>query len=133
METLEKSKSALFSLRQNKRRADSEIGIHRRHYTFYKYSFSWRDSPLVGQGLPCRGCLITVSHTILGRTPLDERSARLRDLCVTTHGIHRTHINVTGGIRTRNPSKLAAADPRLRPRGHFDPTYILNTRGKCNA
>jgi len=25
-----------------------------------------------------------------------------------------------GGIRTRNPSKLAAADPRLRPRGHWD-------------
>jgi hypothetical protein len=25
-----------------------------------------------------------------------------------------------GGIRTRNPSKRATADPRLRPRGHWD-------------
>ena len=25
-----------------------------------------------------------------------------------------------GGIRTRSPSKRAAADPRLRPRGHWD-------------
>ena len=25
-----------------------------------------------------------------------------------------------GGIRNRNPSKLAAADLRLRPRGHLD-------------
>jgi hypothetical protein len=24
-----------------------------------------------------------------------------------------------GGIRTRNPSRRAAADPRLRPRGHW--------------
>jgi len=27
-------------------------------------------------------------------------------------------IYVSGGIRTRNPCKLAAADPRLRPRGN---------------
>ena len=26
----------------------------------------------------------------------------------------------TGGIQTRNPSKRVAADPRLRPRGHWD-------------
>ena len=26
----------------------------------------------------------------------------------------------TGKIRTRNPSKRSAADPRLRPRGHWD-------------
>jgi hypothetical protein len=25
-----------------------------------------------------------------------------------------------GGIRTHNPSKRAAAEPRLRPRGHWD-------------
>ena len=30
------------------------------------------------------------------------------------------------GIRTRNPSKRAAADPRLRPRGHWD-----RRRGAC--
>ena len=29
------------------------------------------------------------------------------------------------GIRTRNPSKRAAADPRLRPDGHCDTNWIL--------
>jgi GH43 family beta-xylosidase len=31
-----------------------------------------------------------------------------------------TDIHVPGGIQTRNPSKRAAADPRLRPHGHWD-------------
>ena len=30
-----------------------------------------------------------------------------------------------GGIRTRNPSKRVAADPRLRPRGHWDRRTLL--------
>jgi hypothetical protein len=29
-------------------------------------------------------------------------------------------IHATGGIRTHNPSKRAAADPRFRPCGHWD-------------
>ena len=32
----------------------------------------------------------------------------------------RQFINAPGGIRTLNPSKQAAADPHLRPRGHWD-------------
>jgi hypothetical protein len=31
-----------------------------------------------------------------------------------------TDIHVPGGIRTHNPSKRTAVDPRLRPRGHWD-------------
>ena len=31
-----------------------------------------------------------------------------------------TDIRVTGGIRTHNPSKRAAADPQLKRRGHWD-------------
>ena len=31
-----------------------------------------------------------------------------------------TDIYASGGIRTRNPSKQAAADPRLRPHDHRD-------------
>ena len=31
-----------------------------------------------------------------------------------------TEIHAPGGIQTRNPSKRAAADPRLRPRGLWD-------------
>ena len=35
---------------------------------------------------------------------------------------HTQHKNIyaPGGIRTRNPSKRSAADPRLRPLGHWD-------------
>ena len=39
--------------------------------------------PLVGLGL-----LITLKHTICGRTPLDEWSTRRRDLFLKTHNIH---------------------------------------------
>lgn len=34
-----------------------------------------------------------------------------------THNTHNTHIHVAGTFRTRNTSKRAAADPRLRPLG----------------
>jgi hypothetical protein len=34
--------------------------------------------------------------------------------------LQETDIHYPGGIRTRNPSKRAAADPRFRPRGHRD-------------
>jgi hypothetical protein len=33
---------------------------------------------------------------------------------------HNTNIHAPGGIRTHDPSKRAAEDPRLRPRGHWD-------------
>ena len=62
----------------------------------------------------------SVKHATLGRTPLDEWSAWRRDLYLTTHNTHKRHIHAPGGIRTRNPSKRAAAYPGLRPRGHCD-------------
>ena len=34
--------------------------------------------------------------------------------------LHNTSIHVSGGIRTSNPSKRSAADPRLRPFSHWD-------------
>ena len=33
---------------------------------------------------------------------------------------HNTNIHAAGGIRNRNPSKRSAADPRLKPRDHWD-------------
>jgi hypothetical protein len=65
-----------------------------------------------------RGFTITLRHTTLGRTPLDEWWARRRDLYLTTRNTHKIH--APGGIRTHKPSKRTAADPRLRPRGHWD-------------
>jgi hypothetical protein len=37
-----------------------------------------------------------------------------------TQHSQETPIHAPGGIRTRNPSKPAAAEPCLRPRGHWD-------------
>jgi hypothetical protein len=60
-------------------------------------------------------------HTIVGRTPLDEWSARRRDLYLTnTQHSQQTNIHAPGGIGTRNPSRRAAADPRIRPFGRWD-------------
>jgi hypothetical protein len=58
----------------------------------------------------------TQTDTRVGRTPLDEGSARRRDLYLTTQTLYKTKIHAPGGIRTHNPTKRSAADPRLRPR-----------------
>jgi hypothetical protein len=53
------------------------------------FSFYGATAPS-GPGPPCcRGFTITLRHTTLGRTPLDERSARRRDLYLTTHNTHK--------------------------------------------
>ena len=38
-----------------------------------------------------RGFMITIRHATVGRTPLDEWSARCRDLYLTTHNNHKRH------------------------------------------
>jgi hypothetical protein len=58
----------------------------------------------------------TAKHTTLGRTPLNEWSARPDNM----HHAQQTNMHDFGGIRTRKPSYLAAANPHLRPRGHWD-------------
>jgi len=79
-------------------------------YLIFKL-FSWRNRPHRNLGrltveVPRPH---SVTHTTLGRTPLDEGSARRRDLYVTTHSIHKTQISMApGGIRTRNPNKREA-------------------------
>jgi len=63
----------------------------------------------------------TESHTHTHGRPLREVSTHRRDLFLTAHNIHkRQDIHALWGIRTRNLSKRAAAEPRLRPRGHRD-------------
>jgi hypothetical protein len=48
--------------------------------------FLWRSDPIPGHGLPLGGFAITLTgDTTLGRTPLDERSARCIELYLTTH------------------------------------------------
>jgi len=76
-----------------------------------------RFGPIAGPGLPLRGFAITlIGHTTVGRTPLDEWSARRRDLYLTTHNTHNRQIDrqtCPRRIRKRNPSKRAAADQDL--------------------
>jgi len=43
-----------------------------------------------------------------------------RPLTDNTQHSQQTYIHAPGGIRTRNPSERAAADPLLRPRVHRD-------------
>jgi hypothetical protein len=61
-------------------------------------------------------------YTTFGRTPLDEWSARGRDLYLTTRNTHIRETSMPrGGVRTHILSRrAAAADLRLRPRGHWD-------------
>ena len=63
----------------------------------------------------------TQRRSTVGRTPLDERSARRRDLYLTTHNTRNRQTSMPpGGIRTHCLSRRAAADLRLRARGHWD-------------
>ena len=68
-----------------------------------------------------RSFTITLRHTALGSTPLDEWSARRWDLYLTSHNVYKeTDVGVPARIWTRNLGKRTAADPRLRPRGPRD-------------
>jgi hypothetical protein len=68
----------------------------------------------------CRGFTITLRHATLGRKPLGEWSDRRRDFYLTRHNTHNTQKPCSIEIRIHNLSKRAAADPRLRPRDHYD-------------
>jgi hypothetical protein len=65
--------------------------------------------------------LITLSDKqTVGRTPLDSELANRRGLYLTEHIIHVRESQAAGEIRIHNLSKLAAEEPRLRLRGHWD-------------
>ena len=69
----------------------------------------------------CRGFTVTLRHTTHGRTPLDELSARCRNLYLTTQNTHKRQTShAPGEIRTRNPTKRVTANPLLRRRGQWD-------------
>jgi hypothetical protein len=57
---------------------------------FELFFFLTRLDPIPGHGLPLRGFVITLfGHTTLGRTSLDEWSARRRDLYLIRHNARR--------------------------------------------
>ena len=74
---------------------------------------------------------IVASHThvdtyMLGRTPLDEGSARLRDLYLyNTQHSQVANIHVLSEIRNNGPSKRAATVQRLRSPGSVSQEICL--------
>ena len=126
--------SLLVIYRDNKTSADCALrrGKNEKNYIYrlqYKAKFDynwcklnnffllWRIDPIPGHDLPLRGFAVTaIGHTTLGRTSPDEWSALRIDLYLITHNTHKRQTS----IRTRNPSKRVAADPRRRPRGQWD-------------
>jgi len=86
---------------------------------FYSLFLAW---PLLPTHCKCTGLLLhlitlndTHTHThTLGRTPLDKRSARCRNLYLTTkQHLQQTDSHAPGGIRTRNPKKRPVLWDRL--------------------
>jgi hypothetical protein len=82
--------------------------------------------PMVLQPPVCQGLLIIEASRSHSDTPhsvgllwtRDQPDAGTSGWQHTT--LKETNIDASGEIRTSNPSKRAAADPRLRPRGHWD-------------
>jgi hypothetical protein len=61
-------------------------GIEERSLCFF---YNGAAAPSVPGPAHCRDFTIALRHTTLGRTPLDEGSARRRDLYLTTHNVHK--------------------------------------------
>jgi hypothetical protein len=75
--------------------------------------------PLLGQRLIIKALRIHsgTPHSVRLLWTSDQPDAEASD---NTQHSQETDIHSAGGIRTRNPSKRAAADSRLRRRGHWN-------------
>ena len=80
-----------------------------------------------------RGFVITLIQTHHTRQDSSGRviSPTQRPLPDTQHSL-QTEIHAPGGIRTHNPSKQAAADPRLRTHGHWDRQSTMKSNRKIH-
>jgi len=89
------------------------------NYAGKRFFFIWRDSAQWARAyLFTRFLDHTQRRNTVGRTPLEERSARRRDLYLTTHNTHNGDTSMAPcAIRTQNLRRRAAADLHLRPRG----------------
>jgi len=94
---------------------------HSTHQRMHIFLFLLVLRPNAGQGLLIHE--VSRSHTMhhSQENPLDDWSARRRDLYLTTHNTHNRKTSTpVRGIRTHNLSRRAAAALRFRPRGHWD-------------
>jgi hypothetical protein len=86
----------------------------------------------------CQGFAITLRHTTFDRTPLDELSARCRDIYLTTRATHKrqTYRHPCPQQNSNpNPSKRAAVEPCLRLRGYWDQLtcHSIHRNFTCDA
>jgi hypothetical protein len=100
-----------------------------KYYTFPPLA----QHPLVGQGLYCIKASRSHFHSLGLLWTSDQPVAENSD---NEQHSRQTHIRASRGIRNRSPSKRAAADPRLTPRGHWHrqilhiyPTQIYGAQG----
>jgi len=84
-------------------------------YTVYFLIFFYHDATAPSGPRPTyyRGFMITLRHTTLGRTPLDECSARRTDLYLTIHNTHKRQTSMTR--RDSNPQSQQSSGRRPTP------------------
>ena len=93
------------------------------HICMYAVFFFMALQPIAGHGLLIL-YEVSRSHTTTHHIQYDSSgwviSSSQRPVPDNTQHSQQTNIHATGGIRTHNLSRRAAADLRLRPRGHWD-------------
>jgi hypothetical protein len=68
----------------------------------------------------------TQRRITVGRTPMDEWSARRRDLYLTTHNTHNRQTSMPPAeFEPRIAAGVSNADPRIRPRGQWDRPRVV--------
>ena len=94
---------------------------------FFFFFLLWRCDPMrVMASLFLMFLDHTQQRTTVRRTPLDGViSSSQRHLPDNTQHSQQTNIHAPGAIRTHDLSRRAAADLRLRPRGHWDRQYLF--------
>jgi hypothetical protein len=98
----------------------------------YTFLFPWLSSTCRQRRLHYRGLTFTLRHTTLGRTTLDEWSARHWTHYLSTHNTHNRQISVppVGCELVILSCKLVAQAPRPTPRGHWDPHKFMLVQKK---
>jgi hypothetical protein len=98
-------------------------------YRFYHKCFFFSNGATApcGPGPPHRqGFTIILRHTTLGRTPLDERSARRRDLYLTTHNTHNRQTSMPpAGFETAIPASERPQTDAIELSATGIGTYII--------